>query len=239
VHRLRAALSLTLLVAASLALAGPAFAGGPTSALLTVPGTGTTASLYYTDPEYDALAALVGVDGDSGGGVAEEPAEAGHENGPGVTVTWLIHDVMPWRVDHIYLEGKGAPWIASQVSIDGQVTGNSPVRWHQPTSGPALVALLDKLGVGQASREAGDFNGVAGAQPPASASPAAAPRAPTPVRTDSLSGIWWGLGGLATGLLLSAIWVRRRRSESGASTEQPDDRPQTPPAVVAEEVSWP
>ena len=36
-------------------------AGGPTSALLSIPGAGSTASLYYTDPEYDALADLVGV----------------------------------------------------------------------------------------------------------------------------------------------------------------------------------
>ena len=238
-HRLRAALSVVLLAAAPLALAGPAFAGGPTSALLSVPGTGTTASLYYTDPEYDALAALVGVEGDSGGGVAGEPSGAGHENGPGVTVTWLIHDVMPWRVDHIYLEGKGAPWIASQVSTDGQLTWNSPVSWHQPTSGPALVALLDKLGVGQASRGAGDFNGVAGAQPPTAAAAAPSSQAPASAQTSPLTGIWWGLGGLVAGLLLSAIWLRHRRSDSGTPTEQPDERPQTPPAVVAEEVSWP
>ena len=59
-HRVRASLSLAVLVAASLLLAAPAQAGGPTSALLSVPGQGKTASLYYTDPEYDALAGLVG-----------------------------------------------------------------------------------------------------------------------------------------------------------------------------------
>ncbi len=52
-----AALSAIVLVAA------PAKAGGPTSALLSIPGPGSTASLYYTDPEYDELAGLVGVVG--------------------------------------------------------------------------------------------------------------------------------------------------------------------------------
>ena len=60
-HRVRASLIVAVLVAASLLLAGPAQAGGPTSALLSVPGSGKTASLYYTDAEYDALADLVGV----------------------------------------------------------------------------------------------------------------------------------------------------------------------------------
>ena len=44
----------------SLAWSAPASAGGPTSAILSVPGEGKTASLYYTDPEYDQLASLVG-----------------------------------------------------------------------------------------------------------------------------------------------------------------------------------
>ena len=52
----------------SLASWEPAAAGGPTSALLSVPGEGKTASLYYTDPEYDALADLVGVTSAGGAG---------------------------------------------------------------------------------------------------------------------------------------------------------------------------
>ena len=113
----RAALTVVLMIAVTLIGAGPAAAGGPTSALLAVPGEGATASLYYTDPEYDALARLVGAM-DSGGvgdpGTVDDSGRS-HENGPGVTVTWLVHDVTPWRVDRIYVGGDGAPWIATQV----------------------------------------------------------------------------------------------------------------------------
>ena len=50
-----AGLAAVLLSALALS-ASPAVAGGPTSALLSIPGAGSTASLYYTDPEYDELA---------------------------------------------------------------------------------------------------------------------------------------------------------------------------------------
>jgi len=68
VHRIRASLIAAVLVVVSLAWWEPAAAGGPTSALLSVPGQGKTASLYYTDPEYDALADLVGVTSATGAG---------------------------------------------------------------------------------------------------------------------------------------------------------------------------
>jgi hypothetical protein len=247
VHRIRLAFSAVLVVAATLAVQGPAFAGGPTSALLSVPGSGATASLYYTDADYDRLAALIGVDGvgESGGaGAAGYSSGAGHENGPGVTVTWLIHDVMPWRVDRIYLSGPGAPWIASQVSTDGDVRWNSPVSWHQPSSGPQLVALLDKLGVGKAARTSADVEGVPTAAAPTASADASSSRTPALAQTSNASGIWWGLGGLVAGLLVSALWVMRRRSAAEASIERPEqaDRgnpPDQAPVARAEELSWP
>ena len=217
-HRFRASLTVAVLVAASLMLSVPASAGGPTSALLSVPGEGKTASLYYTDPEYVALADLVGIDSETGTGKVDQSG-LGHDNGPGVTVTWLIHDVTPWRVDHIYLNGEGAPWIATQVSGESGMTWDSPVVWHQPASAAELVALLDKLGVGEASREAGDFSGVAGAPLPAPAEPAPAPAEPAPAEASPFAGIWWGLGGLAGGVLLTMLWMRRSRADTDASPD--------------------
>ena len=63
-RRTRAVLTLILLVLAALGVvgvgaAGPAVAGGPTSVLLSAPGEGRVAALYYTDADYDALAQLV------------------------------------------------------------------------------------------------------------------------------------------------------------------------------------
>ena len=155
-----------------------------------------------------------------------------------MTVTWLIHDVTPWRVDHIYLEGKGAPWIATQVSEDGGVSWDSPVVWHQPASAAALVALLDQLGVGEASREAGAFSGVAGA--PAPDPTEVAPRTSEPVASWD-AGLWWGLGGLVAGALLTVLGVRllRRRAADDAWTESGAENDDLPRPAGAEELSWP
>ena len=49
-RRFRPTLAAALLAVVTLTSMGPAAAGGPTSALLSVPGEGKTASLYYTDP---------------------------------------------------------------------------------------------------------------------------------------------------------------------------------------------
>ena len=157
-----------------LAPPGPASAGGPTSALLSVPGEGRTASLYYTDAAYEELSELLGVTGVSGAG--QDDLGQGHESGTGVTVTWLIHDVTPWRVDRIYLGGVGAPWVATQV-MDSE-TGSiwdSPVIWHQPAAGKELTLLLDRLGVGQARGRAGGWT---------NRCPRSSPRPPSRPRTS-------------------------------------------------------
>ena len=240
-HRVRASLSVVVLVAASLLLSGPAEAGGPTSALLSVPGQGKTASLYYTDPAYDSLADLVGISGETGTGKVDSSG-ASHATGPGVTVTWLIHDVMPWRVDHVYLAGQGAPWIATQLADESGAIWDSEVVWHQPTSPSELAALLDKLGVGSASLAAGDFTGVAGADQPEPAEPATSSETtpqPAAAEASSWAGIWWGLGGLAAGVLLTVLWVRRTRADVVSSSEPRDDDADAPELLGAEELSWP
>jgi hypothetical protein len=211
VHWFRVALTAAFLLLVSLTSFGPAAAGGPTSALLSVPGEGKTASLYYTDPEYDALARLVGTDSDTGTGEVDRSGRD-HDNGPGVTVTWMIHDVSPWRVDHIYPEGEGAPWIATQVVGDGGTIMDSPVVWHQPESGAELVALLDTLGVGEAAREADDFSGVAGAPAPSPAEPAA--DEPAPAESSGIAGVWWALGGVVAGVLAALLGAHLRRAQA-------------------------
>lgn len=223
-HRFRASLTVALLLVVFLTSFGPAAAGGPTSALLSVPGEGKTASLYYTDPEYDALAGLVGINSETGTGEVDRSGRD-HDNGPGVTVTWLIHDVSPWRVDHIYPEGDGAPWIATQVAGEGETIWDSPVVWHQPESGAELMVLLDKLGVGEAAREADDFSGVAGAPVPAPAEPAA--DEPARAESSGVAGVWWALGGLLAGVLATLLGMRLRRRnapDAGATTAiDPED----------------
>jgi hypothetical protein len=237
-RRFRASLIIAVLLVVSLTSFRPAAAGGPTSALLTVPGEGKTASLYYTDPEYDALARLVGIESSYTGTGKGDQSGQGHANGPGVTVTWLIHDVTPWRVDHIYPEGKGAPWIATQVLGEAESIWDSPVVWHQPESGAGLVALLDELGLGAAAREAGDFSGVAGA---AVAPPTEAAAEPPPAEPSGIAGIWWAVGGLVAGVLATLFGTRLRRSKArepaASAAFKPGDA--TVGTLPAEELSWP
>jgi hypothetical protein len=217
----RAAGLAALLLSAIALAAAPTAAGGPTSVLLSVPGAGSTASLYYTDPEYDELAGLVGVT--EPGGSFESEGPGGHEVGSGVTLTWLIHDVEPWRVDRIYLGARGGPWIATQVS-NGDSLWDSPVRWHRPANGKQLAGLLDRLGLSTDASQDPSFDGVAGASVPESRDATAVP----PARVDQepaaagesiwLSRAAWGLGGLLGGALLTLAWTRRRSAPTDDSS---------------------
>jgi hypothetical protein len=200
--------------------------------LLSVPGEGRTASLYYTDAAYDELADLVGA---FDGPRAVDSSGLSHESGNGVTVTWLIHDVTPWRVDRIYLQGVGAPWIASQVMEgDTESVWDRPVVWQQPADGRELTQLLNSLGVGRAGTAAEPASPV---QPntivPADVGPAPTSAPPTDTSGPSVrDSAWWGVAGLAGGLLLAAGWtrVRSRRLRAlpdGPTEPHPDADPST------------
>jgi hypothetical protein len=222
--RFRSTLVLAIVVVA-LTPFGRAEAGGPTSALLTVPGEGVTASLYYTDPQYDALAGLVGMADDDGVGSVDRSGQD-HANGPGIRVTWLIHDVTPWRVDHIYLEGEGAPWVATQTT--GGDAGNiwdAQVVWHRPDSPAELEALLDDLGLADASLAAGPFTGVPGAEVPPPAEPAqdaaAAATTETAAAGHGVGGVWWGLAGLLVGAVATGLLMNVRRAGRGRAGSEP------------------
>jgi hypothetical protein len=230
------AVVLTAWVLAILAPPGPASAGGPTSAMLSVPGEGRTASLYYSDDAYEKLARLVDV---GGAGTVDESGRS-HDTGTGVTVTWLVHDVEPWRVDRIYLAGDDGPWIATQETLTG--TGSiwdAPVVWHQPAAGKELSMLLDSLGVGQAGAASGTGEPGSAVEPgpavPASVEPASTAPAPAPTDEGSASAnrdrLWWGLGGLAGGVLLAAGWTRVRSRRQAPDDWDPDaERLDTDPA---------
>ena len=106
--------------------AAPAVAGGPTSVLLVAPESGMTASLYFTQPEYERLSSLVQ---GSATGSADRAGE--YNNGPTVRLTWLIHDVGVWRVDEVFVEDGSEPWIATRMSPDDGRLPDQPV-WHRP-----------------------------------------------------------------------------------------------------------
>jgi hypothetical protein len=234
----RATLVAVFMLVASGAALQPAAAGGPTSALLSVPGQGRTASLYYTEPAYDALADLVGVTSASGTGTDSSSADPGLSS-PGVTITWLIHDVEPWRVDRVYPNPKGDPWIATQLAGESGSIWESSVVWHQAENGDRLLALLDDLGVGKAARAADDFSGVAGAAvPPPAEQSGSGPVSAKPAATasDGVAGGWWALAGLVVGVLATLTLPRlRRRIPRDAEPVAASD----PPGGVRDELVWP
>jgi hypothetical protein len=215
--RIRAVLAVVALVAASLLVAGPARAGGPTSVLLVNPVTSQARALYATDTAYEELADLVGA-------FSATPGTAGrsgraHEHGAPVTVTWLIHDVYVWRVDRIYVDAKGGPWISTQTALgDPARIWDSPVDWHTSTDGPALTTLLAGLTMTR--------TGAAEAAPAAPSQPSAGPAAASPSGAATAAGkgassmhsLLWGLAGLALGAglsvgLIRALPVLRRRRD--------------------------
>ncbi len=218
-RRCRAALTALTLALMTLLVAGPAQAGGPTSVLLVVPGSGQTASLYTGDPDYETLARTVGAFSSTGTAGQVDSSAADHTSGAGVTLTWLIHDVTVWRVDRVYLDAKGGPWISTQtdVSGNGSVWDVPPV-WHTAVDAKLLAALLHRLGVDGVTTAA-EADPAATASSPTEPVVAAVPDVPADDTTGSSeraadttgSGarvLGWGLGGLALGVALTLAAMR-------------------------------
>lgn len=130
------ALVVALFAAAALG-ATPAHAGGPTSVLLSSPPN--LAAVGYDDLQYEALQQLVGSAGSRGAGDTDD-----HASGNFVRATWLIHDMSVWRIDLIYPDAPGGPWIATTESLSGGAMPEKPT-WHKASDGVGLVELLTSL----------------------------------------------------------------------------------------------
>ena len=173
-----------LLAAAAvvLSLVPPASAGGPTSVRLTSPGE--TVSLSYTEADYALLGEILGI-------TQTTPEDAGgsHVSGPAITATWLLHDIDPWRIDWIYLDAEGGPWVETQVMDFG--TGeisDGPVFWHRPQRGTELALLLERL----------------------------LPAAAVPEPSVGGSGAWWGMGDVVLGVLRLQGWLAGQTRSTSA-----------------------
>ena len=239
--RVRALLVLlvsALAVLLPVAAAGPAAAGGPTSVLMSSPVLGRTSSLYTSDAGYQALADYVGAF-ESGAGRTGVPTK--HAIGNEITLTWLIHDVSVWRVDRIYLDAAGGPWIATQELLGGSSDiWSAPVRWHRSGQAKALVALLDAHGLTDGSAvpsgtvgdvtggqyvaqdpDATDGRSAAGSGTSADPTTADDPAGPTSPRTALalVVGLLVGAGATAAG---AVVLARRRAAEQDRSEPVPE-----------------
>lgn len=238
-RRCRATIATFALTVTALLVAGPALAGGPTSVLLVVPGSGRTASLYTGDADYQELAELVGAFDAAGSAGTTDPSADGHDSGSGVTVTWLIHDVHVWRVDRVYFGADGGAWISTQtVTEESGFIWDNPVVWHTSTRGQELAALLDRLGVSPDAHgedlvadgpTVGSSGGTDLAAP--AATPAGQSKTTSTRRPDTAPwgqpGPVWGLAGLTLGVVLTTsglrLLVRSGNAENALATPDPTE----------------
>ncbi|EKX68007.1 hypothetical protein Sipo8835_43060 [Streptomyces ipomoeae] len=140
-----------LMVAFALVLLGapPSAAGGPTSVLLASSTSRRTASLYITEEAYGRLEKLLAPAGAELDRSQEETPEWGQEAGDSVTVTWMAHDISPWRVDRVFLSVPGSEetWIHTMLSPEDAAEQSDPGVWHRAGDPKALWSLLTDLGV--------------------------------------------------------------------------------------------
>lgn len=245
-HRHTAATAVTL---AALALAvvpaGPAAAGGPTSALVVNGGSGDAAALYATDPGYAALDKAIGDAGERVDPMLGE-ADLGGADARQITVTWLQHDVHVWRVDTLYPDARGGAVVSRGTGED--VTA-SPT-WRRVEHPERLGSLLDRLGVAERPREQSGWympsefasegvappsEGSTDPAPDAGAAPDAGSAADTAADGDAgtrehetadsgagpAENWWWTLPGLAAGALLATTATRLRRRPPAAAQGAP------------------
>jgi hypothetical protein len=178
-----------------------ASAGGPTSVLLVAPGSRRTAALYNSDREYAALERLLGT---PAGGSREQPPEADLMAADQINVTWMVHDVMPWRLDRVHRMARGKDvWVRRTQDVEQQTNGT----WYRVARPAELRALFDHLGLsGGPTATPGADGGMQAAPQDPAAGPEAAASAP-PARASSGPGAgtgwWWAVPGAVAGAVLA------------------------------------
>ena len=192
-------LLIAVLIALSVALAvPPASAGGPTSVMITDPASGRAAALYYSDSRYADLEAMLA----AGTTVEGEPPGP---RGDAVNLTWMLHEVEPWRHQQVYPDADGGPLV---VTYGTETMGNADqVTWSRLTDRDRLVALLDRVLLSRATPSTAEVEAPA-------PEPVVVERAVTETETVwfSLTGWRWLVPGLVIGAGI-ALLVGGRRAE--------------------------
>ncbi|MEU6350069.1 hypothetical protein ABZ896_12150 [Streptomyces sp. NPDC047072] len=213
-----------------------ASAGGPTSVLVVSPESGETAALYYSDEKYSELQRWLDP---ATTGMRDKPPEANLLAARQINVTWMAHDVSPWRLDRVFPMADGKEvWIHTAEHVPESVNG----QWRRADHPARLRALLTNLGVmGETTGEghgifpapepeAGDDSGAVSAETGASAAPASTSASASASVGDDGVDWWWGLPGLGAGaglalglrpFVLRLPWERLRR-ERGPRQELRD-----------------
>ncbi|MGW1390918.1 hypothetical protein ACWD6Q_04530 [Streptomyces nigra] len=192
-------------------LAPVASAGGPTSVLLSAPGSQRTAALYYSDREYVALEKLLGT---PARGSREQPPDESLMAADQINVTWMVHDVTPWRIDRVHRMARGKDvWIRRTTDVERQTHGS----WYRAARPGELRALLDELdltggptstpGAYEEPAETGDAAAEAASEAAASGAAASGASASPAARASSGPGAgtgwWWAVPGAVAGAVLA------------------------------------
>ncbi|MFI1103231.1 hypothetical protein [Streptomyces melanogenes] len=208
-------------LALGLLTAPAAHAGGPTSVLIASPESEQTAARYHSDADYSTLMTLLGRPNQ--GQKERPPSLDAAMHSRQLNVTWLAHDIAPWRLDRVFTsDDTTTVWIHTAADLPRTYNGN----WHRAQHPAELRALLKKLGVmGPATG-----SGSPGVAPQEWTTPPAEPeRAPEQeprqeetetgtvtagesVSNSTTTGWWWALPGLTIGAALALLirpWTTR------------------------------
>jgi hypothetical protein len=123
--------------------AAPASAGGPTSVIVVQYAGSRAAAALTGSPVYaDLERALSPYDPPRG----ERTATASFM-GTTLRLTWLIHDVTPWRIDGVVIDGNEV-WVETAMSTNGtEDLFSIPSVRHRPADSALLLRTLRSLGV--------------------------------------------------------------------------------------------
>ncbi|WP_256959601.1 hypothetical protein [Streptomyces viridochromogenes] len=206
-----------------------ASAGGPTSVLLAAPGNQRTAALYHSDREYAALERLLGT---PARGFREQPPDEALMAADQINVTWMVHDVMPWRIDRVHRMARGKDvWIFRTTDVERRTHGS----WYRAARPDELRALFDDLDLtGGPTSTPGAYEETRDAPEVPAAQPSEAASAPPAARAaggpGAGTGWWWAVPGAVAGAVLALSlrpFVSRRpwdrlRGEPGPRQELRD-----------------
>lgn len=202
-----------------------AVAAGPTVALITWPD-GSTEAVHYTDSSYTALFGAVADPTSSY--LPPTPAAPG---GAAVTITWLLHEAQPWRIDQVYPDEPGGPVIATRSLQQAEAAGlDAPTnlleltpQLHTTSQSTVLVALLEQLKQGNKSSSPIIILTKIPVETVATPAPAAQrePAEPNDVR------LWWGMAGLLLGVLATTAAHRIHTRNATVGDESNPDSSQS------------
>jgi hypothetical protein len=176
--------------------------------MITDPASGRATALYYTDSRYAELEALLA----AGKTVEGEPPG---RRGSTVNLTWMLHDVDPWRIQQLYPDAEGGPIL---VTYGTEIMGSeAQVTWSRIVDSDGLAPLLDRILRPRAAPAAAEVE-----------SPAPEPLVVERTVTETETA-WYSLTGwrwLIPGMLIGAGFVLLA---SGRRTEDSD-----PPLMVTD-----